>query len=276
VFLKSAETHNVLVDPELSATEQNLILKAIPPWKRHRWFRSMKSSQALVQSIFGTLKTLGMLRILADVISEENTRPFDFGGGEPDAELEKGVTTLGELDGRMTEVDVFLSLNHRVAVECKLAEQHVGTCSRPRLDPADPFHCDGSYTHQHGRAAKCSLAEAGILYWRFIPHLFRWDAAGDMVECPLRGTYQLVRNVLAACVRDGQVDADNGVAVLLYDARNPAFADGEGFSAYETVRRALFNPGNTCRVTWQSIVACMSEHQALGWLTTEVRLKYGL
>jgi hypothetical protein len=97
-----------------------------------------------------------------------------------------------------------------------------------------------------------------------------------MVECPLRGTYQLVRNVLAACVRDGQVDADNGVAVLLYDARNPAFADGEDFSAYETVRRALRNPENICRVTWQSILAEMRMHQELNWLTGQVQLKYGL
>jgi hypothetical protein len=236
----------------------------------------MRSSQALVQSVFGTLKTLGKLHILADVVSEENSRPFDFGGGEPDAELEKSVTTLGELDGRMTEVDVFLSLNHRVAVECKLAEQHVGTCSRPRLDPADPFHCDGSYTHQHGRAAKCSLAEAGILYWRFIPHLFRWDAAGDMVECPLRGTYQLVRNVLAACVRDSEVDANSGVAVLVYDERNPAFTRGESFHAYQAVRQALLKPHCLCRVTWQSILAEMRKHQELNWLTGQVRLKYGL
>jgi hypothetical protein len=55
VFLKEAETHNVLVDPRLSMAERDTILRAIPPWKRHRWFRSMKSSQALVQSVFGTL-----------------------------------------------------------------------------------------------------------------------------------------------------------------------------------------------------------------------------
>jgi hypothetical protein len=217
-----------------------------------------------------------MLHVLADVVGDDNSRPFDFGGCEPDAELEKSIVTLGELDGRMTEVDVFLSLGRCVAVECKLAERHVGKCSRPRLDPADPFHCDGSYTNQHGRAARCSLAEADILYWQFIPELFRWDGSADVKQCPLRHTYQLVRNVLAACVLDGRVDAHNGVAVLLCDARNLAFSHGEGFWAYEQVRCALLNPLTVCRITWQDILASMRKHQELNWLTTQLQLKYGL
>jgi hypothetical protein len=276
VFLKSAETHNVLVDPQLDLPARNRILSTIPPWKRHRWFRSMKSSQALVQCVFGTLKTLGMLHILADVVSEENNRSFDFGGGEPDAELEKSVKTLGELAGHTTEVDLLLSLDRRVAVECKLAEQDVGTCSRTNPKTATRFHCDGSYTHQHGRTARCSLTEAGISYWRFIPHLFRWDGTGVIVECPLRHTYQIVRNVLAACVRDGEVDANSGVAVLVYDERNPAFAKGKGFHAYQAMRHALLKPHCLCRVKWQSILAEMRKHQELNWLTGQVKLKYGL
>ena len=48
-----------------------------------------------------------------------------------------------------------------------------------------------------------------------------------MKLCPLDGTYQLARNVLAACVRpDEMVDADGGHAVVIYDDRNPAFLPG--------------------------------------------------
>lgn len=276
VFLRDKAEHNVLVDPQLDPPARNQVVSAIPPWKRHRWFRSMRSSQALVQSVFGTLKTLGMLHILADVVSDEGNCPFDFGGGEPKAKLEKEVTTLGELAGRTTEVDLFLSLDRRVAVECKLAEENVGRCSRANPKTAIRFHCDGSYTHQQGRVARCSLTEAGILYWQFIPQLFRWNGNGDMAECPLRGTYQLVRNVLAACAHDGTLDADKGVAVLLYDERNPAFTQGKGFISYQMVRCALANRRNLCRVTWQRVLSTMRNHRDLNWLTTQVQLKYGL
>ena len=48
-----------------------------------------------------------------------------------------------------------------------------------------------------------------------------------MKPCPLDGTYQLARNVLAACVRpDGTVDANGGHALVIYDDRNPAFLPG--------------------------------------------------
>jgi hypothetical protein len=217
-----------------------------------------------------------MLHILANVKSKEGTLPFDFGGHEPQAELEKTIKSLGELKGRETEVDVCLSQGCRVTVECKLAEQYFTPCSRPRLERTDMFHCDGRYTRQHGRKKQCSLAEAGILYWQFIPELFTWDGVADMEECPLRDTYQLVRNVLAACVFDGRVDAEKGLAVLLYDARNPSFAHGKGFKAYEGVRQALRNPQNLCRVTWQDVITRIQGERCLDWLTSQVKLKYGL
>ena len=55
----------------------------------------------------------------------------------------------------------------------------------------------------------------------------------------MRTTYQLVRNVLAVCVRSEKDNRDfkNGHAVLLYDERNPAFADNKckGFIAWEEI-----------------------------------------
>src|SRR5688572_12247029 len=63
VFKKEAAHQNVIVptDPELPAT----ILRLVPPEKRHKWFRSMKSSQALALSVFGNLKVLNRTSCLS-------------------------------------------------------------------------------------------------------------------------------------------------------------------------------------------------------------------
>ena len=40
------------------------------------------------------------------------------------------------------------------------------------------------------------------------PTLFVWSADRNMKPCPLDGTYQLARNVLAACVRPDEISLD--------------------------------------------------------------------
>ena len=48
-----------------------------------------------------------------------------------------------------------------------------------------------------------------------------------MNPCPLDGTDQLARHVLAACVEpDRPVDADGEQALVIDDARHPAFLSG--------------------------------------------------
>ena len=48
-----------------------------------------------------------------------------------------------------------------------------------------------------------------------------------MNPCPLDGTDQLARHVLAACIEpDGPVDADGEQARVIDDARHPAFLPG--------------------------------------------------
>ena len=98
-----------------------------------------------------------------------------------------------------------------------------------------------------------------------------------MRPCPLRSTYQLVRNILAACVRpNGDLDPA-GYAVLLYDARNPEFAQGgKGYLAWQAVKSALRNPVLLRRCTWQELVACLRRDDQLHWLTEALRSKYGL
>ena len=286
VFKTEHAHRNVLVRPEAGQDEIDAMCSAIPDGMRHKWFRSMTSSQALAQSVFANLKFHNKLGWLADLRGEDDLPPFPAGvvrprhsWDAPQLELEYHVDYLGE--PRPTSVDVMFDGDYRVAVECKLSEPEVGACSRPNLTPSDSNfesdHCDGTYTHQRGRRDRCALTERGIAYWRYIPKLLTWPADADLQPCPLRATYQLVRNILAACVRpNGDLDPA-AHAVLLYDARNPGFAEGgKGYLAWQTVRSALKNPVLLRRCTWQELVACLRQDAELNWLTEALRSKYGL
>src|SRR4051812_24975547 len=69
VFAKESAHRNVVV-PDDSA-QAAAVLKLLPPSKQHRWFRSMKSSQALALSVFGNLKILNRSHCLAQVQDED-------------------------------------------------------------------------------------------------------------------------------------------------------------------------------------------------------------
>ena len=142
---------SVLVPP--NGTTANDIRTAIPG-KQHRWFRSLKSSQALTQSVFGAIRAFDRLDLLKNV-SAECGRPAFFEDHRGSMlEFEHEVRSLGE--PRPTSIDVLLSgREKRVAIECKLTEREFGSCSRPRLRPNDTTYseqyCDGSYRVQRGR-----------------------------------------------------------------------------------------------------------------------------
>ena len=184
---------------------------------------------------------------------------------------------LGEKGRGRTSVDAFIDGGYRIAVECKLGETDVGNCSRPLLRPRDPSYvkqfCDGRYAVQRDRRFPCSLSEIGVKYWSYIPELFDWSADIDHDPCPLNSTYQLVRNLLAACVDPtGRVGRDSGHVVLLYDARNPAFqGDGKGIIAWNRVRAALKKLSLLQKCTWQEVVTSLP----LDWLATGLTRKYG-
>ncbi len=280
VFEKTEANKNVLVDEQLSQQHQQEVLDYIPRNQRHRWFRSMTSSQALAQSVFGNLKVLGKLDLLADLTGDNGRQLFLPSDTAPEITLEHDCDHLNE--PRKTSVDVFIaSGSYNIAVECKLSEPEVGTCSRPRLKPKDSNyerdHCDGHYGVQHGRTQRCSLTEIGVSYWQHIPELFEWRADIDYESCPLRFTYQLVRNVLAACVEsDGITSADRGHAVLLYDERNPAFhSGGKGMNAWEEVKGALKSPELLQKCTWQQVVDAMRQDSDTEQLTKTLEQKYG-
>jgi hypothetical protein len=282
VFQAQHQDFNLLCRPGVDPSEREAIVGAIPKAGRHRWYRSMRSSQALAQSVFANLRTAGQLGLLADVPAEDGGVLVDQDVHE--LELEHVVGYLGEGRGRETNIDALLTGKdgYRVAIECKLAEDDIGQCSRPELLAAkhknyERDYCDGSYTVQRGRDSRCSLTSVGIRYWEHAPGLFGWDAAMDHSQCPLRETYQLARNTIAACMdEEGRLDPRRGHAVLLYDERNPAFAQGgSGRLAFERARAALRDPSRLRRATWQSLASRLRGDVITSWLGEALRAKYG-
>jgi hypothetical protein len=124
---------------------------------------------------------------------------------------------------------------------------------------------------------RCPLTELGVKYWQFIPELFKWEVDKDILSCPVNHNYQLVRNILAVCVRNGCVSPKNGHMVLLYDERNPAFQrKGKGFVSIEEIKNVLYVPELLKTCSWQRVTKLLRDRNELPWLTEHLYLKYGL
>ena len=279
VLAGGTASKNVLVPSDGSKVDE--IRAAIPRNQRHWWFRSLKSSQALTQSVFGALRAFNRLDLLQNMSAECGRPAFfeDHRGWAFDFEHE--VRCLKE--PRPTSVDVLLSgPEKRVAIECKFTEQEFGTCSRPRLRPSDATyseqHCDRNYKVQRQRRNRCALTEIGIRYWDHLPHLFDWPADRNHEPCPFGDVYQLVRNALAASLTpDGELDPTGGHALVVYDARNPEFqADGKAGRQWEAAFGACLVPGLVRRLSWQRVMAAATRAPELAYLVDCVRKKYGL
>ncbi len=281
VFKKENETRNLILPPGASGDICAAVEATIPLKERHRWFRSMKSSQAIAQSVFGNLIVSGKLSLLDGLESDQGLPAFCEDLAAANTQLEYSVAHLGE--PRPTSVDFWIDGVRRIAVECKLTEGDFGTCSRPRLREGKDRnflrdHCDGSYTRQRARNSRCSLTEIGVKYWDYVPRLFKWDGGENLVPCPLKSTYQLVRNVLAACVTSsGQIEIDNAHALIIYDARNPSFqAGGVASEQWKAAREALKFPELLRSCSWQSVVEHLALSEEVEWLTGQLKKKYGL
>ena len=109
VFNRESLEHNLIV-PQCGAAEREHIVSKIAPSKRHRHFGSMQSSQALAQSVFGSIEVLGRLSLLSDIKAEDGLPAFGSMLGQTKLEFEKEVQTLGERPGHATSVDVLVSI----------------------------------------------------------------------------------------------------------------------------------------------------------------------
>ena len=280
VFDGAHADRNLITPPEASPKVLQAIAGSIPREDRHRHFASMRSSQALAQSAFAGLKQTGNLGALAGLQAECGTPAFFDAASGYELKLERQISFLNE--PRPTSVDAFFAGPRRVAVEVKFTEVEFGCCSRPELRSGDSAfsreHCDGTFTVQRDRKERCALSELGIRYWEFVPDIFEWSGSEDHRPCALRATYQLVRNILAACMRDdGVLDMDSGHALVVYDERNPAFAPGGAADLqWWTTVRALRYPRLLRRVSWQKIARHLARSRDLEWLTEGLREKYGI
>jgi hypothetical protein len=280
VFRATHSARNLLMPPAATPETMSAIETMIAPKRRHRDFGSMRSSQALTQSVFAGLETLGRLNALAGLEAEDGYPAFFEDAAGYEVELEHEVSGLGELSP--TSVDAHLFGPTKIAVEVKFGEGGFGCCSRPTLTAAHPNYsrdyCDGNFVAQRDRSERCSLSERGVRYWEMIPHLFAWSAEEDHYPCPLAATYQLARNVLAATLaEDGGLKIDRGHALAIYDERNPSFhPGGEADLQWWAAVRALRYPRLLRRMSWQRLVIHLEQFRDLDWLTAGLREKYGL
>ena len=256
------------------------VVSSIHPNQRHRWFRSLKSSQALTQSVFGAIRAFECLELLQDVRAECGRLAFLEESTGATLDLEYEVHSLGE--PRHTSVDAFIeSSSRRVAVECKFTEREFGICSRPKLRCQDRAYaqqyCDGNYRVQGGRSERCALTEIGIHYWTYLPHLFDWDADRDLLPCPFSTIYQLARNALAVTVTAEGIDPNAGHVLVVYDARNPEFAgDGMAQRQYDAAISACRIPGLIRRLSWQRLSRALDAIPHLAYLADRLMAKYGI
>jgi hypothetical protein len=281
VFLAHQAWRNVIWDPDATENTKEKLSKLISEGNHHKWFRSMNSSQALALSILGNLSVYDSLDCLSDLKDDEGENLFGEKQifSEPFL-MEHKIYYLGE--PHQTSLDGYISGKYRIAIECKFTELEVGTCSRPRLKPVDSNYetqyCDGTYSIQKQRKHRCALTETGVLYWKYLPAFFKWGDDFDLNPCPLRKNYQLVRNILAAGVKeDGSVSIENGHVILIYDERNPAFmSQGVGFTAYAETRVSLKQPGMLRKCSWQRITRHIRQKNIFPWLSDQLMMKYGL
>ena len=145
----------------------------------------------------------------------------------------------------------------RVATECTCTEREFGRCSRPTVRPGRTGHDardhgDGSDTRPRGRRTSGSLTETRVRVWQYWPERFDVSADRTMNPCPLDGTDQLARHVLAACVKpDGPVDVDGDQARVIDDARHPAFlAGGEAARPWDAATGARVRRPRRRRCSW--------------------------
>ena len=139
-------------------------------------------------------------------------------------------------------------------------------------------HGDGSDTHPRGRRTSGSLTETRVRHWQSWPERFDGSEDRTMNPCPLDGTDQLARTVLAACVEpDGPVDADGDQALVIDDARHPAFLPGgEAARPEDAATGAFVRRPRLPRCAWQRLVAHLSHDPDVAWLVNGFAAKDGI
>ena len=139
-------------------------------------------------------------------------------------------------------------------------------------------HGDGSAGRARGRRTSGSLTETSVRAWQYWPELFNWSKDRTMNPCPLDGTDQQARHVLAAGVEpDGPVNADGDQARVIDDARHPAFlSGGEAARPWDAASEALVRRPRLRRCSWPRLVAPLSHDPDVAWLINGLAAKDGI
>lgn len=247
VFTKACADHN-LFKPELG--------KLLPLDERHKWFRSMTSSQALTVSVFGTLIQNQNLKLIAGLECDDGEMLLSKGVLPESAIFEYPAVGL-EKGKRKTQIDVFISGGSlRIAIECKLMEDKIGSCSESR----DGKEVD-AYGQIPGFAACHRVRLNGARYWEFLQDISDIKPEGPWCSCPLKEPYQIARNVLAASLdpETGELGGE-GIALLLYDSNNPRFSSGgKADKIFFEFRNHLNDPSLLKKASWQSFAKLIEE-----------------
>ena len=105
VFLPSESWRNVIINPIANQLEIDELLSLVPDGEKHKWFRSMNSSQALALSIFGNLKIHDSLHYLSELKDDDGLDLFGKTKlSSNNFALEHRVNYLGE--PRPTTIDI--------------------------------------------------------------------------------------------------------------------------------------------------------------------------
>ncbi|RJX22782.1 MAG: hypothetical protein C4575_00615 [Desulforudis sp.] len=265
VFTKQHELLNIF-DPHLAFY--------IPPERRHQWFHSMASSQALTLSVLDTIARRGDLGLLGGLICD-NSRPLLTPGLDPWFHCFEFTPWWLEKGERKSQIDFYLVSNTtRIAVECKLTEKDIGIC-----DPTAKGEAIRAYSRLPAFEVCNRVRYNGARYWEFLPEISNTPFPFFCPErCPLYKSYQLARNVMAAVVDPVAERVDSqGTALLLYDARNPCFKAAQGTpDILRSTQELLRDPSLLCSASWQSLAGLLGSTGRYEELLIFLKDKYGI
>lgn len=214
--------------------------------RRPRAFRRLGDPQVLAISVFGTLARREDLALLAEVACDDGA-PVVAAPEAGSLALELQHRVSSPRPGRPMIVDVWL---HR-------AQQEV-IPSSPRSPPS---HREGGFSHlsPYGEGPPQGAAIAVL---------------GRLLE---RGAGPLARTIRAVAADAGAGHGARQGVLLVYDARNPAFARGrQAYRQIAALQGSLLPPLALRRTTWQALAAAMARSAWYSDLLAYLQVKYGI
>lgn len=232
------------------------LAKLIPTEQRHRYALSGKSSQTLA---LGTLGVPAQLEPDLTWLWELLDLPRQCGSG---ARIQFEVTVDPELLNerpRQTSIDVLAETDQVVVcIEAKLREAGIGPCSCPAPERRCSRVMLEDRSSSYGPSAmedfRFNSAEASAGSHSSRPY---WRAAMRANVCPVRVSYQAVRNVAAArALAHGR----QAVFCLLYDERNPYFTRTGEWPGWPAILHDSLDLSENVTfrsASWQELIPCL-------------------